>query len=269
MAVYHSLVSRPLNNTHHCYNTLDIHNNHSLKKVKDPYGNILTFHNYKSFCKYYKLNVTLFKQLIEGQRSFYNKWVRYNDDLKNYKVEQTIKLINPDGFIVLSPNFKYLEKQFGIKKHHLQNLWLGSSHNYLGWRPYKKELEGVKVKESELNPTIYKFISPELNIHETLNLREFARQQKLESKNLDSVWREKRNSCGGWRKYKEGVVYEKLKNKEFKFIDTDGKVIISNKLSNLSKEKNIPIWTLRKILNGVKSKTGWRKFEEPLINTKT
>lgn len=249
-------------------NIEDIHCNHPLKKIKNPYGDILEFNFYESFCQYFNLDIQVVKRLLNGKVNYHKKWVRHDDDLQNYPTQQLIKIIAPNGDLVMATNFQALEDKYGINKNFFKYIHQKNTKNHLGWRMYEEKLVGVPASEKQITPTIYKFISPELQIHETDNVKKLADDHGLEYKGLHGVWCGKPKSHRGWRKYEAGKTYEKIEEKEFKFIDPNGEVVITNNLRDLAKKHNFHDYLFRNILKRNKPNRGWRNFDESLIGVK-
>ena len=246
-------------------NTNFIHNIPELKQIKDPSGKILSFYFYESFCDFFDLNSNLVRKLIDGRINYYKKWVRFNDDLKNYSTFQTVKLIDPFGKPVFPINLTQFEKENGLPRTSLQNVWLGFTEEYLGWRPFKEESIGVIATKRDAVEIVYKFVSPDLEIHETNSLTEFASKHSLTDDGLSKLWKESVHSHKGWRKFIKDKVYKKIRNGDLKIIGPNGEILVGKSFGILAKKAKVNRDKIKRLFRddpSLISKDGWRRYEE-------
>lgn len=226
-----------------------------LKKLRNPFGKIIEFYFYEGLKPYFGLNPDLVKLLLDGRMNHYKRWTRWDDDIKNYDTHSKLcKIIDPTGKVIEFFYNKDIEKISGISCSTVHCIKKGLIKQHLGWRPYKEEYVGVPATNCE--PVIYKFVSPDLKVHETLNLSKLCQDNNLEIRNLSSVWHGKRNSCCGWMKYEEGKTYSKTN--EVIFFSPTGEETKVSGLRGFSVKNNLNYNSVVQMVYGkMKSHKGW------------
>ena len=236
-------------------------NNHSKKQctLKNAItGEVDTCDSYKEFAEKHNLNESNIGAVMKGIYKRCKEW--YNPD-GNY---------NPVYFKAISPE----GKEYTIWKHGVMQFCKENSLNYTQFAALMSGKcnfsQGWKRPDSIGNPYSgtdkeYKLISPDGQVFEGKNISKLARDNNLNDSLLSAVMYGKQSHHKGWRLYKEGIEVKPFDFKEYKFVSPDGKLIITDSISKLCKEYNLPqhnMATVHRQTGNTRSCRGWTAYKE-------
>lgn len=120
----------------------------------------------------------------------------------------TYRITNPSGETFESFNLNLFCKEHALDKANMHSVAQGKYRQYLGWKVIKEKDGRVLTPPSAPVPNRYKFtlISPDRDVFETTNLKEFCRQHpelvyKTLTSRVDFEYREYK----GWKIYKKAA----------------------------------------------------------------
>lgn len=166
-------------------------------KIKDPNGQIFSFHNIAAFATQQGLQHSAVHAVIIGKSDSTHGWTRIEGKPAKEFKSLEYSFIDPNGKIFQGKNVNKLARQFNLDGNTLRDVLHGRISQHYGWRKHE---DGQEIKKFIPKIYSYKLISPQGEVFEISNLSEFARKNNLEAKNLFAVLKNKRKSCYGWTK---------------------------------------------------------------------
>lgn len=234
----------------------------NFRSLRDPDGNIHTFHFIGRFCQKHNLDTICVLNLLSGRlQTIKNGWTRV--DGVNYKpVGNYFNLIDPSGNIHKGRNLREFARNYNLTHEDrldgnvLTEVIAGRSGNHKGWRKY---IEGQTPTEFEFPNKEFKFVSPEGEVFTTDNITQFALSKGLNPKNLSMVWAGKRNHHAYWTKFIKDADIKPFYRKTYEFISPAGVKVSTHNINELARKEGLVITNLHRVIKGeYKQHKGWK-----------
>lgn len=222
----------------------------------DPWGKNYTFYKLGKFCNKYNLDKGSVCALINKKNLQHKGWKAVNGREKHNYYRLEYSFLSPSGQIFKGENVNEFAKKMNLDAGQLREVLNGNMKYSKGWRKYK---DGDEITKFDFKIYEYKFISPNGKLYEFDNLGKFARENGICHKNLQAVYKERKNHYKGWRKFKEGDKQIPFQMYKYIFISPENETFESNKFNEFAKQHNLNRVCLERVINKEnKSHKGWK-----------
>lgn len=216
-------------------------------------GEVRKANSIKEFCQETGIYAaSSISSLLCGRSKTSNGWALTSNHQKTL-----MKFVDPDGKLLEVFGYTEASRLTNLPGPAFQKLWKGEIEQYLGWRKFRSEADCVPYD-------FPKFISPSGDVFDLKGelIKDFAARHNLDTNCMCRVYQGSNKNHRGWRKFVNGKTPEPYKFKEYRFIDPDGKLVITNSMTRLAKDHGLIDASLGKVFKGVyQQHKGWKRAD--------
>lgn len=212
-----------------------------------PDGELVKFRNLVEFCKKNNLNHQNMSKVFYKERNHHKGWSSVGSNYIHYKYE----FVSPEGFTYKFPDLKAF-----CEEHGLCQPAMSSVHNNKGNKTGLKQYKGWHLPGEAPEVKTYRLLSPEGEVVETTNLRDFCKEHGLNSGSLSQMLLGNLNHHNGWS------TPERSYNPEVKrILSPDGKLFEFTNTKKFCDERGLCHKSMSAVLLG--RRNHYKKWSRP------